>query len=297
MKKYIYTDLAFEGLNVEGNPFSTHRKKLAWGELFETKINTERQARALGRPRGKYVTLMCEKMWLLDETSFDGLQRAITDVLLGMLVERVMIKKETLTLLVAGLGNDAFCVDAVGPRTAAGVCATRHLLSDENTATHRFSLAAMAPSVLANSGMEALEQVTGVCKAIGADAVLAVDALAASHYERIGTTVQIADSGICPGSGVGNARRALTKQTLGIPVIAIGVPTVVDASTMICDALMRGGIKELTPSMEAALSASQGLFVCPKESDLVTQSAAVLLAEAINALGGIKIEDTAYSEA
>jgi len=298
MEKYIYTDLAWEShdMGAKSDAHWTKGRRYADGaiEIFEMRIETEERARALRHPIGKYVTVMCEKIWLLNEETLLRLRQAVTRELFAMLSEQLTSKKGQATVLVVGLGNDAFTVDSVGPRAAEYVNATRNLSQQTDC---RFSIAVMSPGVLGKSGMETVEQIGGVASAIGADAVLAMDALAASHYERLGTTIQIADSGICPGSGVGNARKAITKQTLGIPVIAIGVPTVVDAATMICDALTRGGMKDWTPQMEKAVSASRGLFVCPKESDLITQSVSLLLAEAINALGGIKDREGAYSEA
>ena len=197
------------------------------------------------------------------------------------------------TVLVAGLGNAAFTVDAIGPRTVSLLNVTRHVTQKSAT----IQIAAMSPGVPADTGMEAAEQIRGVAQTIGARAILAVDSLAASDFARLGATVQISDSGICPGSGVGNARKAITEETMGVPVLAIGVPTVVDCATILWDALRRGGNAKISARMENVIHSYRGSFVCPKESDWITQSVGLLLASAIDRLGDISQEEHAYSEA
>lgn len=292
MNDYIFTDLAYE--DCEREPLEglrTHqyrsgtRKELS---VWEVHIENQIQAMRYRRPQGSYLTVLCDPIWNLDGESFDSLRDVLTSLLYRLLSPLLPTKKEYYTLLIVGLGNASFAVDAVGPQTAEKLNATRHMISLESKDTRLFRIAVVTPGVLAQTGIEAVEQIRGVVDVIDADAVIAVDALAASHYERLGATVQLSDSGICPGSGVGNARKAINKETVGIPVLSIGVPTVVDSATLICDALKRGGMERLSPQMESSVAKSRGYFVCPKESDLITQSVSFLLADAIDRLGGIK---------
>ncbi len=301
MENYIFTDLAYEACANAKRPALRTREYRSGSKqelrVFEMHVETEEQERCYRRPRGCYLTVTCGQIWCLDGEAFDSLSRVLATELHRLLGGVLPHNQACFTLLVVGLGNAAFTVDAVGPRTVEMMNVTRHVARNAKNDERLFSVAAMAPGVLAETGMEAVEQIKGVVEVIGADAVIAIDALAASHYERLGATVQISDCGICPGSGVGNAKKAITKQTVGVPVLALGVPTVVDAATLICDALIRGGIDKLSPQMETAVSQSRGYFVCPKESDLITQSVSLLLADAMDRLGGIKRGGRAYSEA
>ena len=136
--------------------------------------------------------------------------------------------------------------------------------------------------------MEALEVIAGAVRAGRAEAVVAVDALAARDCERLAATVQLSDAGIAPGAGIGNSRAALTEATLGVPVVALGVPTVVDSSTLVYDALGRAGIREVDERLRRVLENGRRFFVSPKEADLITARTASLLARAINrALVGV----------
>ena len=300
MKDYIFTDLAFEnfgrgkcdGICAEEYRCGT-KKELT---VLEWALENEAQAAHYGRPCGRYVTVLAKAIWLLDEEEHASLRDVLCDLLLRLLLARLPHGRERYTLLIAGLGNSEFAVDAVGPQTAEKLQATRCVLPDVLAADRLFSVATMTPGVLAKTGMEAAEQIRGVARVIGADAVIAVDALAASHYERLGTTVQISDSGICPGSGVGNAKKAINEESIGVPVISLGVPTVIDSATLICDALRRGGVEKLSTRMRASVEAVRGYFVCPKASDLITASISFLLADVIDRLGVIKRRDCAYSE-
>lgn len=301
MRNFIFTDLAYESYEMK-NEESLWTKEYCRGmsgelRVFEMRIEKEEQVARYGRPRGHYLTVLCDKIWGLEVPTLNALRETIASIVFRLIRGRLGDEDRPRTILVVGLGNDTFTVDALGPRAVEQIQATRHLLEDAEGEEAAFLLATLIPRVKADTGMEAAEQIRGVVHTIGADAVLVLDALAASHYERLGATVQISDSGICPGSGIGNTRRAITEQTVGVPVISLGVPTVVDAATLICDALQQSGTQTLTLPMKEAISRYHGLFVCPKESDLITKGAAFLLADAVQLLGGIKRGDDAYSEA
>lgn len=183
-------------------------------------------------------------------------------------------------MLVVGLGNEAITPDALGPQAAKMVLATRHIRGEFARTAGLEDLrptAVMAPGVLGNTGVESGEMAEGVIAVINPAAVVAIDALAAQSLSRLGCTVQLSDTGIAPGSGVGNNRRALNRETLGIPVVAVGVPTVVDAVTL---------AEELTGREEAAGEVTPrgaGMMVTPREVDLMIRRASRLVAMSVNA--------------
>ena len=145
-------------------------------------------------------------------------------------------------------------------------------------------LALLAPGVMGETGMEVLDLVAGVEARIRPDLILAIDALAARSTERLAATIQLSDTGICPGSGIGNARRPLNRETLGVPVIAIGMPTVVNSATLVLEAVHRAGLAEgeLPPELERVLSEGRSFYVSPRDADVVTERGARLVADAVN---------------
>ena len=143
------------------------------------------------------------------------------------------------------------------------------------------NVSAFVPGVLAQTGIETLELIQGVVANTSPDVVLVIDALAARSTQRLGRTVQISDAGISPGSGIGNMRKDINKETLGVPVIAIGVPTVVDSTTLVYDALEAAYTKNIPKDMLEALDNNRSFFVTPKECDILCQSISSLLADAL----------------
>ena len=183
--------------------------------------------------------------------------------------------------LVVGLGNRAITPDNIGPKAADQTMVTRHLV--ERVPEHFGSfrpVAALAAGVLGTTGMESGEVVRAVAEQIKPACVVAVDALASRSLRRVCRTIQLADTGITPGSGVGNARAALNAETLGVPVIAVGVPTVVDAATLTCDVLAEAGKGELNPA--ALQGAGDGLIVTPKDIDTQVHDLAKVIGYGIN---------------
>lgn len=195
-------------------------------------ILSEEGEQALGKPKGSYITIEMPKLHSGDPQLYLAACQ-----LLGREITRIVRIPQEGSILVVGLGNRNITADSLGPKTVEKLMVTRHLLEqipdqlDENIKP----VCALAPGVLGITGIETGEIVRGVVERVGPKLVIAVDALAARRIDRINTTIQIADTGINPGSGVGNSRQALSKETLGVPVIAIGVPTVVDAVTMAND--------------------------------------------------------------
>ena len=226
-------------------------------------------ARAIGKPVGTYVTLETDEPFRPSDT-FDTLQTLLTDALTRML-------PQTGPVLVVGLGNDAITPDALGPKAASHIFATRHIQKELASSLGLGPLrpvAAVAPGVLGRTGVETAELLRALTRHLSPAALLVIDALAARQLNRVGSTVQLTDSGISPGSGVGNRRAEISRRTLGVPVVAVGIPTVVDADTMARDL---AGLPECeTPR------AARHMMVTPKEIDLLIDRAAVLLGDAIN---------------
>lgn len=282
----MFTDFAYEAYKKEKNPAKNVREYRAGDQrelrVWEWNIENFAESAQYGRATGHYITVFSRPIWQMNESESRSAVAVVANALSRLLDSKLAHRehqKHKTTILVAGLGNSAFTVDAIGPKTAERVSVNRHLPSDS-----AFALAAMIPGVPAGTGMETVEHLKGVVDAIAPDAVLVVDALAAGNYARIGSTIQLGNSGLLPGSGVGNAGKSIDEHTLGIPVITIGVPTVVDASALIEDALRRGGISACSAEMEAVLEETRGFFVCPKESDWIADAVSLLLADAIDHL-------------
>lgn len=233
-------------------------------------VENETAAQLIGRPMGRYVTLELPKM-----TDDEQVLSEAAELLCEQITE--MLPNEG-TVLVVGLGNRYITPDTIGTLTARQVLATRHIRGELARSVGLSDLrptVVLTPGVTGQTGAETGELVRAVCRELNPSAVIAVDALASGSLARLGRTVQLCDAGIAPGSGVGNNRKALTKQLLGVPVLGIGVPTVVDARNMAV---------ELTGCYEEDLIAPDGtqMMITPREIDLLVQRAARLLALAIN---------------
>lgn len=234
---------------------------------------------ALGKPVGTYVTVDLTGLVRREEEAFPRSCRALAGEL-SHLLQRCRVPEKA-PVLVVGLGNRAITPDNIGPKAADQTMVTRHLV--ERVPEHFGSfrpVAALAAGVLGTTGMESGEVVRAVAEQIKPACVVAVDALASRSLRRVCRTIQLADTGITPGSGVGNARAALNAETLGVPVIAVGVPTVVDAATLTCDVLAEAGKGELNPA--ALQGAGDGLIVTPKDIDTQVHDLAKVIGYGIN---------------
>ena len=253
------TDLAVEAAvtqKITPGDVTQHQQNIGAVTRSTIRILTEQGASALGKPRGKYVTVSLPRL-----TDHEG-EIATAGTVVGQALQEMLPPEGT--VLVVGLGNRTVTPDALGPTVADGVLATRHIggeFARSAGLTDLRPVAVIAPGVLGQTGAESSELVRGICREIHPAAVIVVDALAAATPERLGCTVQVCDTGIHPGSGVGNNRRPLNRQVLGVPVIGIGVPTVVDAA--------------LTPD-------APPMMVTPREIDLVIARAARLVTTAIH---------------
>lgn len=234
-------------------------------------IRTDRAARALGKPQGAYITVEVPPLTDNEET-LGKAAGLVANELTALLPAEGAV-------LVVGLGNRAITPDALGPESADMVLATRHIGGEFARSVGLDDLrptAVLTPGVLGQTGTESGEIVRGVCTVVHPVAVVVVDALAARSVARLGCTVQLCDTGIAPGSGVGNNRQPLNAETLGVPVIGMGVPTVVDAATIAREFSDRGEeAPDLTPR-------GAQMMVTPREVDVMIHRAARLVAMAIN---------------
>lgn len=253
------------------------------------RIETENGAAVMGKPVGNYITLEAPKMAEADESYHREISGKLMEVLEGCLPE----KEDGQSILIIGLGNRNVTPDALGPLVVEHLDITRHLVKEygkyalDGEADRLVS--AVVPGVMGQTGMETVEIVRGIVEETEPDFVIAIDALAARSVRRLNRTIQIADTGIAPGSGVGNHRNAITEETVGVPVIAIGVPTVVDAATIVGDSIeeyvakcrdegMRENKEHLIPPY------LYGMFVTPKDIDETMERTSYTISEALNAL-------------
>lgn len=228
-------------------------------EVTTVKVTDNEGAKALGKPKGTYVTLDLRPYWTRAENSFERAAQAVGTEL------RALLGKNVKSALVTGLGNDAMTPDAIGPVSASHVLATRHLMQTEPFSSLT-AVSVLTPGVLGRTGMEAAEVIRGAVEAVRPDVLLAIDALASRSLARVCTTLQLSDTGIIPGSGVGNRRCAINQTLLHIPVIALGIPTVVDAATLAADLLEESGQAKADPSALRGLDAAS-LMVTPRDID------------------------------
>lgn len=266
-------------------------------------IETENAAKHMGKPKGVYITLEASAMSQADENG----HREVSCQLAKVLKKLIPKQKEDFSVLIAGLGNRMVTPDALGPQTVEHLCITRHMLKeyghyayeDPNTPL----ISSIVPGVMGQTGMETVEIIQGVVENIKPDVLIVIDALAARSAKRLGRTIQITDTGINPGSGVGNHRNSITKDTIGIPVIAIGIPTVVEAVTIVNDSMtdlinalaQSESVQSLYRGWNALNEAEQrelirellspqlnNMFVTPKDIDASISQMSFTVAEGLN---------------
>lgn len=251
------------------------------------KILDCRGEQALGKPAGTYVTLTLEGLARRENDAFGRAARAVAAELTPLL----KLSKGS-PVLVVGLGNRSITPDDIGPKAADHTMVTRHLVEQvpEHFGSFR-PVAALAAGVLGTTGVESGELVRAVAEKVRPACVIVVDALASRSLSRVCTTVQLSDTGITPGSGVGNARAALDRASLGVPVIAVGVPTVVDGATLAADLLAEAGQAHLDP--QALQGAGEGLMVTPRDIDARVTDLAKVVGFGINLAlqTGLTVED------
>lgn len=268
------TDLACEARMGEGWGTQWVEEERRSGCRIERMEVTPGLAKRLGKAAGRYVTVEMPPI----SDHIDGENRyieAVSQELARMVPERGLI-------FVVGLGNPGITADALGPRAAGQVLATRHITGELGRILGEKEIRAVAvasPDVLGNTGMESIEVIRGLTGQLHAAGVIAIDALASRSVSRLGCTVQLSDAGIAPGSGIGNHRPAINEETVGVPVIGMGIPTVVDAMTLAMDVTGGGKEREIRKLVEPR---GAGMIVTPREIDLLIERAARLLGMSVN---------------
>lgn len=289
MNKFtVHTDLACESEVM-------HDKDKAGTEYTEQTVNGYKVSKLwvkneigearTGKKIGNYITIFSDMISNIDGEDFDTLASLISNEI-GALANELLGKSAS-CVLVAGLGNREITADNIGPKTVDRITVTRHLEFHNKKLFDTFCkvpLCAIAPGVLGQTGIETAEMIRGVCEHAKPDLVIAIDALAARSTARLGATVQISDSGIFPGSGIGNRRSEISRESLGIPVIAVGVPTVVNSATLVYDALGKAGYTDIDESINKVLREGENFFVSPRQSDMISDKVSELLAAAIDEL-------------
>ncbi len=276
--------------------------------ISRVEVQNEQGEQAIGKPIGNYITIDIKNLKIATEEEITKAGEVVTKELKALMQPLVQEKED---ILVVGLGNVYVTPDSLGPSVIKDIDITRHLIEhlpqyvDENTRP----VSAISPGVLGTTGIETQEILTGIIEKVKPKLVIVIDALASRSIERISSTIQLADTGIVPGAGVGNKRKELTKQTLGIPVIAIGIPTVVEAATIAADSLdlvfqkmqeeaektVTDGeklytiFKEITEEdkynmiKEVLLPKDYNFIVTPKEIDELIKTMSSIVARGINA--------------
>lgn len=268
------TDLALERCeNLEKkalNGVEIETFKAEKAKVTRIDVLNDEGAETVGKPIGRYVTVEV-KPFAKHAQFIDESLSSVTEEI------RRIIPSEG-SVLIAGLGNMKITPDALGPKCASMIFATRHITGELLKATglsNLRSVSSFSTGVLGETGAEAGEMIKGVVQMLKPDFVITVDALAARNVDRLGTTIQMCNTGIVPGSGVGNSRQEISEKTIGVPVISIGVPTVVDAATLILDCGC--GVDE-----ELIYEQAGNMMVTPREVDLMIERAAKLTSLAIN---------------
>lgn len=264
----IRTDLALESFSADSLPESVHlRSRGRAFSITEITIDDDSCLDSIGKGKGRYITLEGSSLSRFSD-DYKLMAQELSQELSALLPDG--------EVLVVGLGNNDITPDAIGPQTAAKVLATRHLSDEPDIGGEHFltslrRVSAFAGGVMGQTGIETAEVVRAIASELRPAAIIAVDALACTDISRLGTTIQITDTGISPGSGVSNERKELSEKVMGMPVIAVGVPTVVDMHTIV-RSLTGKSINVELPNM----------MVTPRDIDRLTERASQLLAFGIN---------------
>ena len=290
----IRTDLAVEtsekrpdGKEISGL-FVEKEKRGEDITITKVRIETQKAAKTMGKPRGTYISIEADQMMEEDSDYHREISEIFSEQLKNFLPKQYQKKK----ILVIGLGNREVTPDALGPKVIDQLFITRHLLEEFGKYMVELeeccSISGIVPGVMAQTGMETVEILQGVVTQTKPDIVIAVDALAARSIKRLNRTIQITDTGIIPGSGVGNYRNAITKEHLGIPVIAVGIPTVVDAATIVadfCTGLMENKqeLEEMEETVRGMIPPKlNAMYVTSKDIDEAVNRLSYTISEGLN---------------
>lgn len=279
----IRTDLALEARESVGegaeyiHGVRMEEYTIPTSEIHVTKVMIESKngARMIGKPMGTYITLEAPNLLEPDEDYHAEVSKEIAKHVKSLIPG---IRHEK-SILVVGLGNRDVTADALGPRSVDNLLITRHVMEQFGPAAYdkdkMHKISAIVPGVMARTGMEACEIVRGIVEQTKPDVIVAIDALAARSTKRLNRTIQITNTGIHPGSGVGNHRNALTEESLSLPVIAIGIPTVVDAASIVNDVLEKNQLPLFTGELA-------NFYVTGKDIDEIIKKLSFTISEALN---------------
>ena len=270
MKKYIFTDLACEVDNEKDTQTKIISEAIKRITAFEYKRDK----------KIRHTVFFSPKLWQLNDNEFILLNNAVSEELGDIIRENIDINLDNgFSTLVVGLGNPHLTSDSLGAEAVKKITVMRK--------RKNVSVYAVTPDVMGNTGIDTVDVIRAYVGLVRPSVVIAVDALMAKSYKRLASTVQISDGGITPGGGLGAERQELSINTVGVPVISIGVPMAVNSSTMIAEALIKGGMNNIPDGISVLLKNGLDFFVTPKEADIAVQSAALLISSSIDlALSG-----------
>ncbi len=298
MDKYIFSDLIMETSNVFSLKKEANDRKGAYSEeqlgdvtVCRINIKNDEHARAYNCKKGYHVTVYTPEILLMGEAEKQTLSKILAREIKAVVCATLNTRKiDGKRFLIAGIGNKRITPDAVGSMTVEKINVTRHVekINPRDFARMRVaSVCSVSCGVLGETGIEALEILRGVTQSCSPDCIIAIDALAAKDAGRLASTVQISDSGITPGAGIGNGQSVIDKSTLGVPVIAVGVPTVISAATVIAAAVKEMGSSVMNEKSERIIREKRNFFVTPKECDLICDAVSDVLARAIDRALGV----------
>jgi len=288
----VRTDLAFEACQwymesaqaqeIEGVSFT--EEDIEGISLKRVAVTTDKAADLLQKSKGNYITVH------VDNVEYSSDYETVAKIIAKEIKSLITLKDDS-SVFVVGLGNHNITADALGPKVISGLVISRHLKEHMPSLSNDLNrVSAISPGVLGITGIETGEIVQGICEKLGPTHIIAIDALAAGNLERIANTIQISDTGIVPGSGVGNHRSALTKETLGIPVLAIGVPTVVGVGVIAKqsmeylaeNATTKTNAEEKDEILSDFLEPYDQMVVTPKNIDLIVSKVAKIISSGLN---------------
>ena len=289
--KNIRTDMASEIREEYMKEYAKQHKGEPDGIKYETSevcgikttkisVFNENGEKILGKPIGNYYSMHTGKLWLSDFDKFKCAANELVKIISSLCDVHSPV-------LVAGLGNRYITADAIGPLAVHNVVVSRHIKEYERAIYDSAGLgdiSALVPGVIAQTGMEAAEQIKGAVKMVKPSTVILIDALACRNLSSLAQTVQISDTGICPGSGVGNDRGELSEKIFGVKTVCIGIPTVIDTRTLVRDALENCAnmTDERIDSIIDCVYSDKGSYVCPKDCDVAVDEMARLAGYAVN---------------
>ncbi len=277
----IRTDIASERSRTEHSKSKTYT--VNGFEIHETVVSQNGDPSI---PKGRYITADMGAVWNMGNTERNSAANVLAGILSDLLPEN---RNNTMCVC---LGNRRITSDALGPLCADGITVTRHIKTEAPELFTKLGgkeCSLIVPGVMGDTGIEAFDMLRAAADIVRPSAVICIDALASRSIDRLATTFQFSNAGLTPGSGIGNNRKAINSENLGVPVIAIGVPTVVHSSTLILETLEKSGFSEIPTSLSDVLNNERSFFVTLKECDEAVAAAAALIAQAINSALGINI--------